>query len=265
MKLELDFEKSVEENASKYFEQSKKAKRKLVGLEKAIEETKKKLAKQQKTQVEKPVLEKKKKKEWFESFRWFYSSDGFLVVSGRSAKSNEQIVKKYLDKEDFFLHADISGGAVTIIKTAGKRIPEKTFQEAAQFAAVFSRAWKNSLATIDVYAVEASQVSKSAPTGTSLAAGSFMISGKRKYLKKTPLKLAIGLAKSNNQLLVGPFSAIKTKVAKPLELRQGSGTAANTAKEILEILKAHSKNLVQVSVDEIVSAIPGENVELKKE
>ena len=43
MEIEFDLTKSVEENASKYFEESKKAKKKLEGAKKALAETKKKL------------------------------------------------------------------------------------------------------------------------------------------------------------------------------------------------------------------------------
>ena len=38
-----------------------------------------------------------KELKWFEKLRWFLTSDGFLVVGGRDANTNETIVKKYLD------------------------------------------------------------------------------------------------------------------------------------------------------------------------
>ena len=45
MSLELYWNKSLEENASLYFEKAKKAKKKLLGLALAVAETKKKLQK----------------------------------------------------------------------------------------------------------------------------------------------------------------------------------------------------------------------------
>ena len=58
MSLELYWNKSLEENASLYFEKAKKAKKKLIGLALAVAETKKKLQK-----VESEAEETKKAKE----------------------------------------------------------------------------------------------------------------------------------------------------------------------------------------------------------
>ena len=265
MKLELDFEKSIEENASLCFEQSKKAKRKLLGLQKAIEDKKSAIARHKKaSNKEAPTTPtKKQKQEWFESFHWFLSSDNFLVISGRSAKNNEQIVKKHLSQDDFFLHADIPGGAATIIKAEGKKVPESTFKEAAQFAAVFSRAWKSALPSVDVYAVKPEQVSKSAPSGTALATGAFMIYGKRRYFKKTPLIMAIGLDKSSGKVISGPPSAIKKRAQHALELAQGRHSASEAAKQILSVIVPDSGARSPGMIDNIVKALPSGELRLK--
>jgi predicted ribosome quality control (RQC) complex YloA/Tae2 family protein len=265
MRLELDFDKSLEENASLYFEQSKKAKKKLLGLKQAIEQTKKETAKKWKRGKEAPKPAKKKKREWYRSFHWFFSSDGFLVLGGRSAKDNEQLVKKHLGSEDVFLHADIPGGAATIIKTSGKKVPESTFREAAQFAAVFSRAWKESMAAVDVYAVKAGQVSKSAPSGTALATGAFMVYGKRRCFRKTPLLFAVGIAKKNGATLIsGPPSAVKKNAICSVELRQGAENAGSAAKKTLALLVECSKKQVSASLDDIAQMIPGSNIKVEK-
>ena len=266
MELELEFEKSVEENASQYFEQSKKAKQKLQRLEKTIQETKKKIKKKGKEKKEeKPFLVKKKKREWFHSFHWFFSSQGFLVVAGRSAKSNEQIVKKHLEKEDFFLHADIPGGAATVVKSRGEQIPKETFEEAAQFAAVFSKAWQTGLPSIDVYAVTAEQVSKQAPSGTALATGAFMIYGKRKYFRKTPLQFAVGLKDEKQQEVVsGPSPAIKTQTNCMFLISQGRESTSDAAKKLFKEFKKCSKKPLSISLDEIIQMLPAGNIEIKQ-
>ena len=43
-------------------------------------------------------LERKKSREWFEKFHWFYTSEGFLCIGGRDSTSNEIIIKKHTDK-----------------------------------------------------------------------------------------------------------------------------------------------------------------------
>ncbi|MDO8627870.1 MAG: NFACT RNA binding domain-containing protein, partial [Candidatus Diapherotrites archaeon] len=188
--IELDLKKSIQEQANEYFDRAKKAKKKLVGLERAITDQQKKLlAHVQKKTEEKKEIIKKRKKEWFEKFHWFYSSDGLLVIGGRDAQSNESIVKKYMDEKDLYFHADVFGAPHCIIKTVEKNsAPEKTLQEAAIFAAAFSKAWQQKQLTATVYSVLPEQVSKKAPAGESLGQGAFMIYGERNWFKNTALE-----------------------------------------------------------------------------
>ena len=37
---------------------------------------------------------RKDKKEWYDKFLWFFSSEGFLCIAGRDAATNEVVVKK---------------------------------------------------------------------------------------------------------------------------------------------------------------------------
>lgn len=265
MKFELDFSKSIEENASLCFEEAKKAKRKLAGLAQAIGQTKGEIAKAQKASKEKQEgPAKKMKRQWFHSFHWFFSSDGFLVLGGRNAKDNEQLVKKHLSPEDLFLHADIPGAAATIIKTNGRNMPEQTLTEAAQFAAVFSKAWKQHLPAVDVYAVKAEQVSKHAQSKEALQTGSFMIYGKRKWFRKTPLGIAMGLSKDDNSLISGPLAAIQKNASYFIEIIQGKESASDSAKKILSMLQKHSPTASAITLDEIIRMIPSEGLELRE-
>eukprot|EP00768_Dysnectes_brevis_P005548 gnl/Dysnectes_brevis/4052_a5307_783.p1 GENE.gnl/Dysnectes_brevis/4052_a5307_783~~gnl/Dysnectes_brevis/4052_a5307_783.p1 ORF type:complete len:1041 (-),score=287.83 gnl/Dysnectes_brevis/4052_a5307_783:69-3191(-) len=130
---------------------------------------------------------------WFERFRWFISSDGLLVLSGKDAQSNELLVRRVLEKNDLFLHADAHGAAVTLIKAPhGAKEdwipPQQTLLEAGCAAGSHSRAWDDG-SPCRSYFVRASQVSKSAPSGLSLPTGSFMVRGQRRYLPPQPLHL----------------------------------------------------------------------------
>jgi len=69
---------------------------------------------------------------WFEKFDWFISSENYLIISGKSAQMNEILVKKYMDQGDLFMHTDMPGAAVTIIKNPTKAVvPPVTLSEAA--------------------------------------------------------------------------------------------------------------------------------------
>src|SRR3989338_4127675 len=103
MEIEIDLRKTIHENANEFFEKEKK---------KRIQEFKEK-----KLIQEIPEPEKKRKKKWFEAFHWMNSSDGFLIIGGRDAQSNEVIVKKHMQENDLYFHADIHGAPHCIIKT----------------------------------------------------------------------------------------------------------------------------------------------------
>ena len=79
MKIVLDPSKTLIQNVALYHEQAKKFKAKAEGARKAIE-----LSKKQAQKVELKKVEKKKR-QWFESFHFFHTSKGTLVVGGRNA------------------------------------------------------------------------------------------------------------------------------------------------------------------------------------
>ena len=57
-----------------------------------------------------------RKPHWFEKFHWFLTSENALVLSGRDAQQNELLVKRYLRKDDLYVHADLHGAATTILR-----------------------------------------------------------------------------------------------------------------------------------------------------
>ena len=221
MDIKLNITKSVEENASEYFNKAKKLKKKLIGAQRTIEETKQKLEKalkEEKTKEEKSNIPKRKK-HWFEKFRWFYSSEGFLCIGGRDATTNEIIIKKHTAPEDLVFHTDMAGSPFFVIKTDGKEPTEKTLREVADGTITFSRAWKLGLIAGDVFYVKPEQITKEAQSGEYLSKGSFMIKGKTNYVENR-INLAIGLY--NDMLMAGPVEAVKANCKHYITLNQGS-------------------------------------------
>lgn len=99
-------------------------------------------------------------------------------------------MKRYMNKGDLFMHTDMPGAAVTIIKNpTGAPVPPITLNEAAVFEVCHSRAW-DAKVIVEVYWVQADQVSKTPPTGLYISTGSFIIRGKRNFI--TPPKLELG-------------------------------------------------------------------------
>jgi len=257
-RLVLDLKKSIEENASDYFEKAKKMKKKIKGAEEALQDSIKKQDLEAKK--EKLALEEKenkvveRKKEWYEKFRWFKSSDGFLVIGGRDATSNEIVIKKYTDADDLVLHTDMAGSPFFVIKSESKKIPTSTIKEAADATCTFSRVWKLGLQTTEVLYVKPEQVSKKTKAGEYMGKGAFMIYGKTNYIDNK-VNLAVGITK-NKAIMSGPTEAIKKNCEKYLVLKQGTEKVSSFAKKINYKL---GKGL---SLDEIIRALPAGNFKL---
>lgn len=145
---------------------------------------------------EKPVLQPIRRQMWFEKFVWFLSTDGYLVLGGKDLQQNEMLYRRYLKKGDIYVHADIHGAASVIIKNNPNApdapIPPSTLSQAGTLAVCSSTAW-DSKASMSAWWVTTDQVSKSAPTGEFLPAGSFMIRGKKNFLPASQLIMGFAL------------------------------------------------------------------------
>ena len=260
-KLILDLTKSIDENAAVYFEKAKKAKKKIEGAEKALDENIKKLAdlekKREKISMEKSKEDnfKEREKEWYEKFRWFISSEGFLVIGGRDATSNEIVIKKHTETNDLVFHTDMAGSPFFVVKSENKQIGEKTKEEAADATCTFSRAWKLGLQTTSVFYVNPEQVSKKTQAGEYMGKGAFMIYGKTSYMSNK-VNLAVGITKSQ-QVMAGHLDAVKAHCEKYIELLQGNEKASKIAKYI--------KYKIGGTIDEIIRALPSGEFRVGKE
>jgi predicted ribosome quality control (RQC) complex YloA/Tae2 family protein len=68
------------------------------------------------------------------------SSDGFEIFIGRNNKQNDRLTLKSAKHEDIWLHVKNYPGSHVIIKTDGRQVPNSTLEEAAGYAAWFSKA-----------------------------------------------------------------------------------------------------------------------------
>jgi len=252
MKISIDPNKSVYENAAEYFEASKKQRKKSEDTERAVKSSEKELQEFEsglKEKKEGKTEEKKKAKlEWFHQFHWLVTSNGLLAVGGRDAKQNEMIVKKYLKENDLFFHADIHGAPAVVLKD-GKKASEKSLGEAAHFAGCYSNAWRARLAGVDVYAVGKDQVQTSAPTGEYMAKGSFLITGKKQYFKGVEMVMYMGKRKDTGEVRIVPSSMGNENLSPCYELVPGKKEKEEIAKEL--------SNELGVRADDIAFILPG--------
>lgn len=239
------------------FEKAKKLENKVEGAEEAVKRAEQELEEFKEDEVEIELNVPKKinvsGKEWYERFKWFRTSEGRLVISGRDAQQNEEIIRKYLEPDDLVFHADIHGSPFTILRK-GRKASEESKTEAAKFTAAHSNAWKKGIA-VDVYHAKPYQVTKEAPSGEYIRTGGFMIKGKKEYHKLLKPELSLGieeLGELNYRLISGPRNAVKKKSKTLVTIEPG-----NKKSELIHETIEYFKNKgYQVGFETIKAALP---------
>jgi predicted ribosome quality control (RQC) complex YloA/Tae2 family protein len=266
-RIELNPQDGVEKNADRLYKEAKRVEEKKEGALAAIEDTREDLADAKRRRDEweagdadvddeddddvdvdwlsRRNIPVRYDEQWYERFRWFHTSDGFLVIGGRNADQNEELVKKYMEKGDLFFHAQAHGGPVTILKATGPSepskdvdIPDTSKQEAARFAVTHSSVWKDGKFAGDVYMVTPDQVSKTPESGEYLEKGGFTVRGDRTYFDDTPVDCAVGVqCEPETRVLGGPKRAIEGQVETYVEVEPGQYAQNDIAKMLYRELK----------------------------
>lgn len=286
LRFSLNLHRNLFENASEFYQKSKRARQKLEGAKKALMETQEKLANIEAKMSKAEALEhvrptealeelarrKVKHKEWFEKFRWFTSSDGFLVVAGKDAVSNEALIKKHTAPQDIVFHAEVVGSPFVVIKTAGKQPSEQVLEEAAEFAAAHSRGWRERFASVDVYWVTPDQLGKGGSSGEYVSRGAFVVSGKRSWKRNIPLRVAVGVLFDKDgaiRFVGGPPDSLRNKTQTYVIVVPGASAGRYLLVNVLKTLaekwpKEQRQLILKSSIEEIREFIPYGMGEIQK-
>lgn len=95
------------------------------------------------------TMEKKKTKIGKSKPICLVSKDGFEILIGKNNIQNDLITFKISSKEDLWLHAKNVPGSHVIVRAEGKDIPDSTIEEAASYAAFYSKNNKQQKVEID--------------------------------------------------------------------------------------------------------------------
>jgi len=161
VKIPLDPLLSAGENAKKYFEKYNKMKRTADALTTLTTEVKDEITHLESIAAsldialhEEDLIEIKEemiscgyirrkhqnKREKSKSKPFHYiSSDGFHMYVGKNNFQNEEITFKLADGGDWWFHSKGLPGSHVIIKTEGKKLPDRAYEEAAALAAYYSK------------------------------------------------------------------------------------------------------------------------------
>lgn len=159
--IPLDPQLSPMENAKKYFEKYSKLKRTYEALSELTVETKAQmehlesiaaslhiaLKEDDLVQIRQELVEygyirrkghEKKQKIKSQPFH-YRSSDGFDIYIGKNNYQNEELTFKLANGGDWWFHAKKMPGSHVVVKTEGKELPDRTFEEAAMLAGYYSQ------------------------------------------------------------------------------------------------------------------------------
>lgn len=259
-KIRVDLESSLPTIASKLFNESKKQKSAIGAIQKLIKKTEKELEKTiEEGENAKLVVtySEVRKKNWFERYRWFFTSDGFLVVGGRDSSSNSAVIRKHLEKDDKVFHGEIYGSPFFLLKDDGSSM-SSSLNEVAHATVCFSRAWKESMYGTNAYWVNPDQVKKGAPSGQSMGKGSFLIEGQRNFVKISTLKLCVAIVEyeGTHLLTCGP-PALKENCVSYVMIEPTGMEMVDVAKKIrFELISMNETIAKSFSVDDYVRVLP---------
>ncbi|KAG0225379.1 hypothetical protein BGW42_004465 [Actinomortierella wolfii] len=231
MLVDLDISLSAFANARNYYDIKKqsaiKHEKTMAHANKAFKSAEKKIWQDLKEKRITTTIQRIRKPYWFEKFMWFITSENYLVIAGREMQQNEMIVKRYMKKNDIYVHADIHGAATVVIKNpTDQPVPPNTLFQAGIMSICQSKAWDNKVVT-SAYWVHADQVSKTAPSGEYLTTGSFMIRGKKNFLPPVQLVYGFGFLFKLDEQSIG--NHLNERRALRLEDEKDNAPVAATA------------------------------------
>ncbi|QLH74785.1 MAG: NFACT family protein [Methanomassiliicoccales archaeon] len=249
--VRLNYKASLEENADILFNEGKELKEKLRGAEAAMAETERRIEERAKQCEEQRREAKKKvrptKQFWFETYRWFVTVGGRLVIGGRDARSNEQIVKKHLGQNDRYAHADVHGAASVIIKD-GSSADEEEMREVCIFALASSKAWTAGVGEGSAYWVLPDQVSKTPVAGEFVPKGGFIIRGKRNYFHHLPMRLAIGEVQyeGSRKIMTAPEATMKSMSSKYVVIEPGETDRGRISSQLSKAFEVPEEEISRI-------------------
>ena len=262
-KIQINPDSTIQAIASTLFNESKHQLKAIESIESEKKKTEKNLEafrKQASITKDSIVFTVQKKREWYERYRWFFTSDDLLAIGGRDASSNSSVIRKHLEKDDKVFHAEIVGSPFFILKNSSVSAAA-SIMETAQATVCFSRAWREGLYGLNSYWVNPDQIKTAAPSGQFIAKGSFIVDGQRNFVKVTNMHLCVGLFEKDGSysLMCGPPQPVKKNCIYHVTIEPSGFEMTEVAKKIkLEFLKFKEKEdaIKAISIDDFVRVLP---------
>lgn len=144
--------------------------------------------------------------ESYRKYKWFFTSSGKLIIGGKNAIQNDELLRKIKDtkKEHLVMHTREPGSPFSVVISDIDKVSEKDIEECAIFTGCFSRAWKMGKKKTEVDVFKLSQLRKARGMKT----GTWRVHGN---IKRKDIKLELVLVKQKDILRAVPEKSVKKK------------------------------------------------------
>ncbi|MBI3334711.1 DUF814 domain-containing protein [Candidatus Pacearchaeota archaeon] len=181
----------------------------------------------------------------FRKYRWFFTASGKMVIGGKNALQNDQLLSsiKHAGYERLIMHTSEPGSPFCVISADLATLSQQDIRECAIFTGCFSKAWKSNSPSTVVDIFHSSQLHKN----KGMNAGTWGVYGKVQRIT-VPLELVI--TKQQGVLRAVPEISLMKKQKSVLKICPGTIEKNDMLTKLeLEL----DDNLRQ---DEVLSALP---------
>jgi len=263
----LDYGLNLDANANLLYQRSKELREKAKGAEEALRETEAMIEKRRKGAERKEALDKMTptKQFWFERYKWFITVNSRLVMAGRDAKTNDQLVKKHLKPEDRYAHADVHGAPSVVVKTGSEAVEEE-LREACVFALCHSKAWNAGVREGSAYWVHPDQVSKQPQAGEFVPRGGFIIRGKRNYFHHLPLEMGVGQFQHEGErkIMCAPRKTIESACDRYVIIAPGKEGRSFLSSQLAKVFGVPEEEVSRILPPGDIEIVTSHDIELVK-
>lgn len=185
------------------------------------------------------------------SYRWFFTSEGTLVVGGKSEDQNELALRFFRKPHYTVMHTTKPGSPFMIIQS--DEPSKKDLEECAVFCACFSKEWKSVKkgGKVDIDVFKGADIFKNKDMKT----GTFGVKKKKKVKAKPELMVIIQKGK------IKAVPKVKRAEESLAVITPGKMDKETAAGKIAKKIK--DKFLLPVSKEEVMRAIPSGNMSVR--
>ncbi|MEI6849473.1 MAG: NFACT RNA binding domain-containing protein [archaeon] len=181
----------------------------------------------------------------YQKYKWFYTSSEKLVIGGKSAVQNDELLKlvKSMKKEYLVIHTSSPGSPFSLILADIKKVSKKDIEEASIFTACFSQCWKSMARKPSVDIFRSSQLYK----GKDMKPGTWGVIGD---VEEKPVIMSLALTRQQSVLRCVPEQSIKNKKDILVRFKPGKISKEEMVAKLATELGEH------FSQSELLNALP---------